>query len=140
MNWTFGEPKKGDIIRVRFATNFYHYGIYVSDDEIIQFGLNPMLRGDITDRDVEVCTSGMESFLNGGFLEKEEPDKKELKKRRSPEETIRTAKDRLGEKGYSILHNNCEHFAFECAYGERQCAQTRSVRESVRLALGMKHT
>lgn len=136
MNWSFDEPSYGSIVRVRFAKNFFHYGIYVSDNEIIQFGKNPLLRGDITDRDVEVCTTDMAEFLNGGFLETESPDKKEAKKRRTGAETVVAARSRLGEKGYSILHNNCEHFAFECAYGTRQCTQVGSVRDSIRSRIG----
>ena len=34
MNWWQSECKRGDMIRVSFG-NFYHYGIFVSDDEII---------------------------------------------------------------------------------------------------------
>ena len=34
----------------------------------------------------------------------------------------------LGEKGYHILNNNCEHFANECYCGERFSSQTDGVR------------
>ena len=139
MNWTFDQPEFGSIIRVRFDRIFYHYGIYVSDEEIIQFGYNPNLCSDMTAKDIAICTSDMERFLCGGFLETEKPDAKEAKRRRTADETVLAARNRLGETGYSILHNNCEHFAFECAYGERRlCVETRSVREKVRSALGIE--
>ena len=34
-NFSLREPKYGDIIRVKIKDDIYHYGIYVSDDEII---------------------------------------------------------------------------------------------------------
>ena len=55
-------------------------------------------------------------------------DKKEAKKRRAPKDTVAMARARLGEKGYHILYNNCEHFAYECVMGERYCSQTDLVR------------
>ena len=40
MIWWQSECKFGDMIRISFG-NFYHYGIFVSEDEVIQFGLPP---------------------------------------------------------------------------------------------------
>ncbi len=33
---------------------------------------------------------------------------------RSPHEIIHYARGRLGEKGYNLVVNNCQHFATEC--------------------------
>ena len=41
---------------------------------------------------------------------------------------METARARLGEKGYHILYNNCEHFAYDCLYGKKVCTQTDDVR------------
>lgn len=68
MKWELIEPKKGDIIRVKTGS-IYHYGIYASDDEIIQFGLNPVSRVGVADADISVCSSCIDDFLVGGFLE-----------------------------------------------------------------------
>jgi phosphopantetheinyl transferase len=53
-------------------------------------------------------------------------------KRRPPEETIATCRARLGEKGYSIFYNNCEHFAYECVMGEKKSTQMDFVRNFFR--------
>ena len=82
MKWEFCEPRLGDMIRVRLG-DLYHYGIFVSEDEVIQFGLAPGVRV-IPDTEVEVCTSDIDAFLAGGFLEVGVPDKQESKKRISP--------------------------------------------------------
>lgn len=128
MKWSLVEPQRGDMIRVK-SGSIYHFGVYVSDDEIIQFGLAPSARPTLSDSEVVVCASGIDEFLCGGFLEVAELDRKELKHRIAPEETVSQARSRLGEGGYNILYNNCEHFATECVLGSRSCSQTDNVRE-----------
>ncbi len=126
MKWQLVEPTLGDIIRVKAGT-IYHYGIFVSDDEIIQFGLSPILRQGVDESDVEVCVSSIDEFLCGGFLEVGKSEKKD-KKRLSPKKTVEIARSKLGQKGYSLIYNNCEHFANECYFGERYSSQTDGVR------------
>ena len=130
MKWEFCEPRLGDMIRVRLG-DLYHYGIFVSEDEVIQFGLAPGVRV-IPDTEVEVCTSDIDAFLAGGFLEVGVPDKQESKKRISPKRTVDVARSHLGERGYNILFNNCEHFAYLCAYGVKYSAQSEAFRERFR--------
>ena len=105
MKWELVEPKLGDIIRVRLG-DLYHFGIFVSEDEVIQFGLAPGVRA-IPDTEVEVCTSDIDAFLAGGFLEVGVPDKQEKKKRIPAKRTVEIAREHLGERGYNILFNNC---------------------------------
>ncbi len=127
MTWALKEAALGDMVRVK-SGSIYHYGVFVSEDEIIQFGLAPALRPSVKPCDVDVCVSDVDGFLGGGFLEVAVLDRKESKKRRSPKEAVAMARSRLGEKGYHILYNNCEHFAYECVMGERYCSQTDLVR------------
>lgn len=127
MNWLMTEPQSGDMIRVKIG-NIYHYGVFVSDDEIIQFGLAPQSRASVRDCDVAVCVSDVNGFLQGGFLETAVLDKKESKARVPRDVTVQKARARIGEKGYNILYNNCEHFAYECVMGEKKCTQADDVR------------
>ncbi len=131
MKWVMKEPKRGDMIRVALGS-IYHFGIFVSEDEVIQFGLAPSLRALIPDNKVEVLASDIDAFLAGGFLEVCEFDRKERKKHRKPDEVVEYARKRLGEKGYHILYNNCEHFANECLSGEHISHQADDVREMFR--------
>ena len=75
-----------------------------------------------------VCSSDIDVFLQGGFLEVGEAEKAERKKLRKPKEIVKAATARLGGKGYNILYNNCEHFAYECCFGEKYSSQTERVR------------
>lgn len=45
----------------------------------------------------------------------------------SPEETVQRAYSRLGEEKYSLISNNCEHFAIWCKTGRAQSSQVRQV-------------
>ena len=45
----------------------------------------------------------------------------------SPQETIERAKSRLGERGYDLLFDNCEHFAIWCKTGLSRSTQIERV-------------
>ena len=127
MKWQLKQAETGDMVRVRLG-RIYHYGVFISEDEIIQFGLAPTLRQNVKDSDIEICISDVDTFLAGGFLEVAVFDRGERKKNRPASEVVKYARSQLGVKGYHILHNNCEHFAYECVTGKRYCSQTEGVR------------
>ncbi|MBQ1703581.1 MAG: 4'-phosphopantetheinyl transferase superfamily protein, partial [Oscillospiraceae bacterium] len=39
------------------------------------------------------------------------------------------ARSRIGEGGYDIIHNNCEHFAYECLFGVGRSLQEEELRK-----------
>ena len=47
----------------------------------------------------------------------------------SGEETVRRARSKLGEGGYNLLCNNCEHFAIWCKTGLRESTQVNQAME-----------
>lgn len=135
MQWEFITPKAGDIIRVKVS--FYcHYGIFVSEDEVIQFGLpdEPMRLAE----NIKVCQSDIYTFLAGGTLEVGVPSKEEKKQMYPAKKIVANAKAQLGVGGYDILHNNCEHFVNKCAFGEANSVFLDNVRERLREKLGKK--
>ena len=115
IQWTEKTPVYGDLIRtkVRF---YHHYGIFVSEEQVIQFGLpdDPLRSAD----QIRVLTSDIQAFLQGGEIEVAVPDAATRRQMRRPEEIVEIARKRLGEGGYDILHNNCEHFVNDCAFGK----------------------
>lgn len=129
MKWEMKEARSGDIVRVSLG-KIYHFGIFVSEEDVIQFGLPPT--PDRRSEDVEVLSSPVANFLAGGFLEVGICEGREKKRRKTPEETVAAAKRRLGERGYDILHNNCEHFVYECAFGEKFSSMTENIRTALR--------
>ena len=131
MKWLIKDPVRGDMVRVDLG-GIYHFGIYVSDDEVIQFGLAPSRRNLLKDSDVEVLSTDIYGFLAGSFLEVCEFDRRERKKNRTPDEIVEYARSKMGMRGYSVLYNNCEHFANECVTGVAVCNQADRVRDFFR--------
>ena len=127
MKWVLKEMEPSDMVRVP-SGSFYHYGICVSDDSVIQFG-GSIIDPNADPETITVNEVSINEFLLGRFAEVAEYDKKELKRKNSPAKIILNAKLSLGKKGYHIIHNNCEHFAYECVFNEHKCEQTEGLRE-----------
>lgn len=127
MKWEPAACRAGDMVRIRLGS-VYHYGIFVSEDEVIQFGMPPTAENRAAEGDVRVLATDIDVFACGCIVETAQLDRAEQKRRLSPDETVRRARARLGESGYNILHNNCEHFVNACVFGESRCTQEEEVR------------
>jgi len=117
--WNRIKPTYGSQIRVNRGL-YYHHGIYESDDVVYHFASTI---GELDPETAEVCITTLDNFLKGGILEVREYTQEEKEKLRSPDEIIKYAKDHLGEKGYDIVSNNCEHFSNRCAFGVSSSSQ-----------------
>ena len=98
--WEIKKPIFGDHIRVKRAL-YSHHGIYASED--------------------------LKTFLNGGVLEVRSFNQEELRLKRHPQDIINYAFSRVGEGGYNLISNNCEHFANDCLFGKKKSSQVDSV-------------
>ena len=118
MKWSPEKCLPGDMIRIRLGS-FCHYGIYVSDEEVIQFGLPPVDGLPKNGDGIRVLSTDIDTFSCGKIVEVGVPERAGGEKRRrfSAKKTVENARARLGEGGYNVLHNNCEHFVWECAFG-----------------------
>lgn len=115
--WVQKPPQKGDHIRVQRMNGLYaHHGVYVSDSEVIHFtGADD---DSILDWDKpKVISTDLAAFLKGGTLEVKEYTDEEFADLYSPEQIIVYARACLGDKGYNLIFNNCEHFANVCTLG-----------------------
>ena len=133
MQWTEKAPAYGDMIRTKVSF-YHHYGIFVSEEQVIQFGLpdDPTRSAE----NIKVLSTDIHTFLQGGELEVGVPDRQERQRMHKPEKTVALATSRLGEGGYDILHNNCEHFVNACMFGEATSTFLQDVREKLRKKLG----
>ena len=133
MQWQFSSPTPGAPVRVKVSF-YYHYGIFVSRDSVIQFGLpdGPSCPAE----EIRVLSTDVYTFLQGGDLEVGFPDRGERKKLRSADQVVATAQSRIGQGGYDLLHNNCEHFMYECLFGEPDSPTLSSLRTRIRQKLG----
>ena len=129
LRWQPRDLKPGDLIRVR-AGSLRHYGVFVSEAEVIQFGPPPGVRPP-DEAEITVIATDIDAFAGGQIVEAAVTGRKRL----PPEKSIALARARLGEKGYSLLHNNCEHFVTECVLGERRCDEADAARSRWRKLL-----
>lgn len=135
------EIKYGDIIGVQRAGGLYdHYGVYENDNRIYEYAARDSDSGR-----ADVHTTTLKAFIRDSagcfvliFPEKygrpakleipvfsavDYADKAAAYHLYSPEETIQRAKSRLGETKYSLLFNNCEHYAIWCKTGIHESHQ-----------------
>lgn len=125
--WVQKMPQKGDHIRVQRMNGLYaHHGIYVSDEEVIHF------TGKDDDSILdwskpEVIQTDLAYFLKGGTLEVKEYTDEEFADLYSPEQIVTYARACLGDKGYNLIFNNCEHFANVCTLGRFRSHQVEKV-------------
>ena len=129
MDWITAAPKAGDIIRVKVRF-YHHYGLFVSDEEIIQFGARD--NTGVDPESIAVIVTDIDGFAEGGEVETAKLSREEKRRRRSVRSTISYAKEQLGRRGYDILHNNCEHFVNECVFGTPHSDFVENVRKSLR--------
>ena len=127
MKWAYRECAIGDIIRVKLGS-VYHYGIFVSEDEVIAFGLPPTAENLKNPQEIKVLSTDIDVFSCGNLVEAAQLSLKEKLKRTAPEKTIAIARSRIGEGGYNLIHNNCEHFVNEVVFGEKVSEQELAVR------------
>ena len=141
--------RPGDVIGVSRRL-YEHYGIYVGAGRVIHYAGEG---GDFGDR-ISIHETRIDNFLKDGedyfvvsftpsfpvkirsetsFLFHGVMDYYSEKFQRqewnvfSPEETVQRAYSRLGEEKYSLISNNCEHFAIWCKTGRAQSSQVRQV-------------
>ena len=111
------EPVIGDIVKVEISNNIYHFGIYIGEDKVIQYGkATDFLK--TKKEDVEVLISSMDEFLNGKMALVRVYSFFEKIKKNKVKKIIELAKSRLGEKKYDPVENNCEHFVNECVFNK----------------------
>ena len=104
---------KGDHIRILLQnkeTGFYlyHHGIYDGNGTVYEYNGRYSSQEDFT---FELCS--LESFARGKRIELDNRERSLY----SPDEIIKRAKTRLGEKAYNLRNNNCENVATWCRCG-----------------------
>jgi hypothetical protein len=126
--WSLKAPRLGDIIRVDMGKSLHHYGIYVSDDEVIQYGKSYEILGP--KESVCVLSTTIMEFLNHKFLEVREYSFLEKLLKNKPDEVVKKARARLGEAKYDALNNNCEHFVNECVFNRHESEEAEKYSEN----------
>ncbi len=108
----------GDHIYVKRKGRFYtHHGIYIGDGKVIHFA------GSIREKiNPVVHETDLSRFLKDGILRR-----RDYKQGLPASKTIRIAREQLSDRSYSMIWNNCEHFATYCATGKKKSQQVKRI-------------
>jgi hypothetical protein len=131
----------GDVIGVH-RPGYEHYGIYIGNGRVIHYA------GDGSDFLGSICIheADFSEFIKDGgeyfYLHFQEKlpikiyqseklysgDKLPFANTKeyrifSPEETVKRARERVGEEEYNLIFRNCEHFALWCKTGVEESTQ-----------------
>jgi hypothetical protein len=124
-NYIFDKLSIGSIL---FVDNYFaglntyqHYGVYIGDGKVIHFA--PLEGQEISARNGVIHETALDKFLDGRALQVEI----NVEKKYSDNVIIQRARSRLGEKGYDLIANNCEHFARWCVTGENVSYQVKDI-------------
>jgi hypothetical protein len=104
---------RGDHIYARRGRRYSHHGIDCGDGTVIHYA-GP--RGTVR----RIARTAMPEFASGSIVQV-----RTYRSRLAAELTVRNAESRLGEPGYHLLRNNCEHFAAWCCTGRAASTQVR---------------
>lgn len=124
--WELKNPQYSNQIRVNRGL-YYHHGIYESDDRVYHFASEK--DAEISAENARVIVTSLSDFLKGGLVEVRIYSDEELKNIKAPDEIIEYAKAHLGEAGYDLINNNCEHFSNRCAFGVSKSSQVDNILE-----------
>lgn len=107
---------RGDHLKVGRKV-YSHHGVEVDDGMVIHFTGTPGSK-----RGAAIRLESKADFAAGGRIEI-------IKYANGfdPDETIRRAESKLGESGYNLYGNNCEHFARWCVTGIHKSKQVNAV-------------
>lgn len=102
---------------------FVHHGIDCGDGGVIHY------QGKL--KDSTVTKVSLEHFVGENIYVKE------YGKSDPVEVVVQRAESRLGENGYNVFGNNCEHFAYWCKTGQSHSEQIRHVQVAATSLAGM---
>ena len=104
---------RGDHVYVRRRRHYSHHGIDCGDGTVIHYvGPRRSIR--------RIERTSWDEFALG-----DEVLVRSYKVRLSADEIVRNAESRLGTEGYSLVKNNCEHFATWSSTGSKASSQVR---------------
>lgn len=123
--WVKKKPEKGAHIRVNRGL-YSHHGVYIGCGQVIHFTGKD--EDSVLDwSKPEVIETDLNYFLKDGVLEVKEYNEEELNDLYPADHIVAYAKACLGDKGYNLVFNNCEHFANTCTLGRFRSKQVEKV-------------
>ena len=103
---------------------YVHHGIHVGSLRVVHYAgwSRALLRGPLEEVSLADFAGGREVSV-----------KSTSRAQYAPDEIVARARSRLGENGYRLATNNCEHFCEWCLSGESRSEQVERILDWVRV-------
>lgn len=124
VKWIKKTPEFGDHIKVSRGM-YFHHGIYVSDECVIHFASESGV--EISYENAVIHQTDLNAFSKENEIYVRVYNELENKNKRTSTEIVNYAFSRIGEKGYNLISNNCEHFANDCVFGHKASEQVEEI-------------
>lgn len=110
----------GAHLMVHRRHGYAHHGIYIGSGQVVHFSGEPT---SLLDKfaGAQITIASLEEFRGPDELKWIEHEDVPY----SPEEVVERAHSRVGESGYGLFKNNCEHFANWCCTGNETSGQVK---------------
>nr|XP_022292038.1 HRAS-like suppressor 3 isoform X1 [Crassostrea virginica] len=131
--------RPGDLLKFDRGA-YFHWAVYIGDEEVVHLaGAESGCSRSCSSSSSSSCSSSGKNSNKAvvkkdkvldvaGKSEIEIDNNKDRKyKPRSVRDIVREALSRIGEFGYNVFCNNCEHFASYCRYGVKWSEQADTV-------------
>lgn len=115
---------RGDHIYIQSSGPYTHHGVDVGDGFVIHRSSN-----DGTKHGALIRKTTIAEFSGGAVIQV-----KTYGARLSPDEAVARAESMLGQPGYHLIWNNCEHFASWCVADEHASDQVDTAVSTTRVA------
>jgi hypothetical protein len=118
------KPQKGDVLYAQRKA-YRHFGIYAGHNRVINYA-TPKVTGLSK---IIIAETWFSDFSKGDdvFILSFPKDTHCY----SPRDTVKRARSCIGQTGYNLASNNCEHFAVWCKTGKRESRQVENVCNTV---------
>ncbi len=105
---------------------YSHHGIYIGEGRVVNFDSTAARKvlGTVNGAPPKIVEVSMDEFSGGSEIHVRAYEESSLCF--DSTEAVARAKSKLGERGYDLALNNCEHFAVWCKTGESSSTQVDS--------------
>ena len=104
------------------GVTYQHHGIYVGNNRVVHYYGTTKSKAEAS-----IQETTLEVFLQGNHDKENRYYFMDHQNSYMPEEIVRRARSRIGQRNYQLWGRNCEHFARWCASGNGTSTQVETM-------------
>lgn len=114
-HWMKCTPQPGSHLRVKLH-DYFHHGIYIGENKVVHYASETGF-SILYCYKMQIMETSLDIFCRGSDIYVRKYNQTENNLLLPTDQIIKNAIKAKGERGYDILFNNCEHFAYRCSLG-----------------------